>query len=234
MQRNPKAYIRIRGKAFDFKCYLGNGRARVTGGGAEYEAQRRPAADAVTLFTGNALLTMDVPVLFDGWGPPGNRQDIEADVEQIYNLCVGVGRKPPPNFTVTGPIPFSGRRFQMSLPEEMDEPRPILSYNDPFLPDGTLVRQALMLKLIEFNDPTTIKFRKTRIASAKREADLASIVLPSSMNLLEVAARYLNSADDAPFLGRINDIKDLRKKQPKGTRIKLGTAANLNEAIEAR
>jgi hypothetical protein len=225
MQRNPKAYIRIRGRSFDFSCYLGNGRPRITGGGAEYEAQRRPQSDAATIFTGNGLLTVDVPVLFDGWA---ERRDIGPHVDQVTNLCFGRGRNPPPDFIATYPGPGSGGRFQMSLPEELEDPKPIVG------PNGTLFRQALMLKLVEFNDPTSIGFvKRGPVASRKREADVTSIVLKQPMSLLEIAARYLNGPEDAKELGRINDIKDLRKKLPVGTRVKLGTKANLDEAVEA-
>lgn len=228
MARNPKAYIRIRGRSFDFKCYLGNGRPRITGGGAEYEAQRRPQSDAATLFTGNALLTLDVPVLFDGWGAPGDRNDIGPHLDQVYNLCFGRGRKPPPNFIATFPGPGSGNRFQMSLPEELDDPKPIVG------PGGTVFRQALMLKLVEFNDPADLDvLKRGPVASKKKEADLASIVLKQPMSLLEVAAKFLKDAGEAKTLGDLNDIKDLRKKQPVGTRIKLGTEANLFEGVEA-
>jgi hypothetical protein len=229
MARNPKAYIRIRGRSFDFRCYLGNGRPRVTGGGAEYEAQRRPQADSATIFNGNGLLTVDVPVLFDGWGPPGDRNDIGPHLDQVYNLCFGRGRKPPPNFIATYPGPGSGSRFQMSLPEELDDPKPIVG------PGGTVFRQALVLKLVEFNDPSDIDFvKRGPVASKKREADLTSIVLQHPMSLLEVAAKFLNGPGDAKDLGDLNNVKDLRKKLPKGTRVKLGTAANLNYAVEAR
>lgn len=229
MQRNPKAYIRIRGRSFDFRCYLGNGRPRVTGGGAEYEGQRRPSADSATIFTGNGLLTVDVPVLFDGWGPAGRRQDVGPRIDQVTNLCFGRKRKPPPNFIATYPGPGSGTRFQMALPEELDEPKPIIG------PGGTVFRQALMLKLVEFNDPTDIDFiKRGPVASKKKEADLTSIVLKQPMSLLEVAAKYQNGPADAKALGELNDIKDLRKKLPVGTRIKLGTEANLNFAVEAR
>lgn len=228
MQRNPKAYIRIRGRSFDFKVYLGNGRPRVTGGGAEYEAQRRPQADSATVFTGNGLLTVDVPVLLDGWGPPGQRHDIGPQLDQITNLCFGRGRKPPPSFIATYPGRGSGNRFQMALPEELDEPAPIVG------PNGTHFRQALILKLVEFNDPTDIAFiRRGPVASKKQESNLTSIVLDHPMSLLEVAANFLNGPGDAKDLSELNGIKDLRKKLPKGTRIKLGTAANLFEVVEA-
>jgi hypothetical protein len=221
MARNPKAYIRISGSNFDFRCFLGNGPAVVTGGGAEFEGQRRPQSDAATLFTGNGLLTIDVPVLFDGWR---QKRDIEPHVNQVLRLCRGVGRRPPPNFTARGPIPYSGGRFQMSLPE----------WGDGLRHDGTLVRQALTLKLIEYNDPSSVEFRKRGVASAKQEAALASVVLRQPMTLLEVAAKYTGSADNAAALGKLNGIKDLRKKLKVGTRIKLGTEANLSEAIEVR
>jgi hypothetical protein len=218
MQRNPKAYIRIRGATFDFKCYLGNGRPRVTGGGAEYEAQKRPQSDAATLFTGNALITMDVPVLFDGWGPPGDRHDIEPHVNRIYNLCRGSGRKPPPNFIASGPMPFSGTRFQMALPEELDDPKPIVG------PGGTLFRQALVLKLIEFNDPTSIDYRarqKQGIGPAQSIDPPNSIKLDRRESLLEVAARYYSDPAMAYYIGEANGIEDLRKKLPVGTRLKM-------------
>lgn len=217
--RNPKAYIRLRGQGFDFSCYLGNGAAIVTGGGAEFEPLRRPGADAVTLFQGNALLTMDVPILFDAWR---QKRDVEPKVEQVLGLCQGEGRKPPPNFIASGPIPFSGSRFQMTLPEWGDSLRDT---------DGTLVRQALTLKLVEFNDPTAIKWRtapgnglgKSRNGGTTAPPNSNSIVLKQRESLLEVAAAVFGDPGMAGEIGRINDIKDLRKKLPVGTRIKLPT-----------
>lgn len=221
MQRNDKAYIRIRGNGFDFRCYLGNGRPRPTGGGAEYEGLRRPQSDAATLFQGNALMTMDVPVLFDGWGPPGKRNDIGPHVDQIVGLCFGEGRNPPPNFIASGPFPFSGTRFQMALPEYVeDSPAPIVGEN------GTLFRQALILKLIEYNDPTAIRYKGAGASIGKSRnggttAPPSSIVLRQSESLLQVAAAVFGDPGEAAAIGRVNGIKDLRKKLPVGTRLKL-------------
>lgn len=217
MQRNPKAYIRLRGQEFDFKCYLGNGRPRITGGGAEFEAQRRPQADAATIFTGNGLLTVDVPILFDGWGSPGDRRDVGPRIDQVYNLCFGQGRKPPPSFIATYPGPGSGTRFQMSLPEELDEPKPIIGAG------GTVFRQALMLKLVEFNDPSSVAWRKRRGAPRMGigQAEPLSVLLSRPESLQQVAARVLGDASEAPAIGQINGVKDIRKKLPAGRRIKL-------------
>lgn len=224
MARNPRAYVRIRGNGFDFKCYLGNGRAKIVGGGAEYEAQRRPQSDAATLFTGNGLLMVDIPVLFDGWGPPGDRNDIGPRVDQIYNLCFGQGRNPPPNFVASGPFPGSGERFQMSLPEELDDPRPIVG------PNGTLFRQALVLKLIEYNDPTAIKYKTKRKKTLGQSNNGGTSAPPSSIklkrpeSLQQVAAAVYGNPDMADEIGRLNGIRDIRKKLPTGTRLKLPVA----------
>jgi hypothetical protein len=219
MERNDKAYIRIRGNGFDFRCYLGNGRPKVSAGGAEYEALRRPQSAAATVFQGNALLALDVPVLFDGWGPSGQRRDIGPRVEQVYGLCFGAGRRPPPNFIATGPFPFSGSRFQMSLPEELDEPRPIVGEG------GTLFRQALMLKLVEYNDPTAIRWKGASETGKSRNggttAPPSSIVLRQSESLLQVAAAVFGDPGEAAAIGRVNGIQDLRKKLKVGTRLKL-------------
>lgn len=221
MARNPKAYITLRGRAFEFSCWLGNGPAVVTGGGAEYEAGRRPRADAVTMFTGNALITLDVPVLFDGWPD----KDIQPRVDQILALCVGKDRRPPPNFKATGPIPFSGERFQMSMPEWGEGNRD---------ERGRLVRQALTLKLIQYSDPSTIAYRKKRLFGRGTTITAPqSIVLRQPMNMLQIAARYFDDPDEAARLGRLNGVADLRKKLPVGRRIKLGVGSDLS-VIEAK
>lgn len=231
MQRNDKAYIRIRGNGFDFRCYLGNGRAKITGGGAEYEALRRPQSDAATVFQGNALLTMDVPVLFDGWGPPGKRNDIGPHVDQILGLCRGAGRNPPPNFIASGPFPYSGSRFQMALPEFVeDDPRPIVGEG------GTLFRQALILKLIEYNDPTAIRYKTVASSGKSRNggttAPPSSLVLKHPESLLQVATAIFGNPGEATLIGLVNGIKDIRKKLPVGTRLKL-PVQGVEEAVEA-
>lgn len=225
---NPKAYIRLRGNNLDLRYYLGNGRPKPTGGGAEYEAGPRPQADAVTLFTGNALLTMDVPILLDG-SRARPRRDVGPQIDRLIRLCFGRGRKPPPNFVATGPFEFSGERFQMSMPEWVDDPMPIVG------PGGTIFRQALVLKLVQYNDPTSIKtVKRGPVAGAKKESQLTSIVLKQPMSLLQIAAKYNGDASYASTLGKLNNVADVRKKLKVGTRVRLGTEANIFHAVEAR
>lgn len=213
---NPNARIRIRGKNFDFSCPLGNGPAIVTGGGAEYEAGRRPQSDAVTLFQGNALLAVDVPVLFDGYR---EKRDVWPQVERVLALCRGVERRPPPDFIATGPIPYSNTRFQMSMPEWGDGLRSR---------SGLLIRQALVLKLVEYNDPTSIRFKKRYkqgLSKDNRVVDAPpSITLNRPTSLLEIAVEFFHNADEATRIGRLNGIDDIRKKLKPGRRIKLGTS----------
>lgn len=221
VERNPKAYIRLRGKAFDISCYLGRGRPRMTGGGAEYEAQRRADADAATVFMGNGLLSIDVPVLFDGWGPPGKRRDVGPRIEQVQNLAFGQDQNPPPSFIATGPMPGSGGRFQMALPEELDDPEPIVGEG------GTVFRQGMMLKLIGFNDPSAIAYKLAPDRGLGKSRNGGTTAPPNSIELtrpetlLQVAAAVYGDPSMAAAIGDINDIKDVRKKLKTGTRLKL-------------
>lgn len=217
MARNPRAYIRLRGRNFDFRCYLGNSPATITGGGAQFEEGRRPQADGVTLFSGNALVTLDVPILFDGW-PDKN---IEPHVDQVLNLCRGQGRKPPPNFIATGPIPYSGMRFNMQMPEDGGA---------LYAEDGTMVRRYLTLKLIEYNDPTSIEYRRQRFGHGPTITQPSSIVLDHPMTLLQIASQYFGDPGEATRIGKLNGIADVRKKLKAGTRIKLGLGSELSVA----
>jgi hypothetical protein len=232
MQRNPKAYVRFRGRNFDFSCYMGNGRAKITGGGAEYEALKRPLSDAATVFTGNGLLTLDVPVLFDGWGPPGIRSDVGPHIDQVLALCFGEGRLPPPNFIASGPIPGSGKRFQMALPEDLEDPKPITGEN------GTRFRLAQVLKLIEFNDPGAIEWKSAPGSGHAGKMAIGpgvptSIVLAQAKTLLQVGAEVYGDPGAAADIGALNGIADLRKKLKAGTRLKLpAEVTNLTGASE--
>lgn len=232
MPLNEKAQIRIHGVNFDFMVPLGEGTPALTAGGAQYEEGKRPKADAVTLFTGNALLKMDVPVLFNVWQQaqqhPENKQiDVWPQVQQVLNLCWGSDRSDPPDFTVSGPVPYSGRRWQMEFPEWG-----VSNKHD----DGRLLRQYLILHLIEFNDASSIDPHKKAgpletagIGNGTKAARAITITSPES--LAEIAARVYNNPSLGIALGRYNNIRDIRRKLPAGFEVLVPSKGELEAEI---
>jgi hypothetical protein len=208
--------IRLRGRKFDFTVPLGSGRVTPTDGGAEFEDGKRPQQTPLSVYDGEKALKLDVPVLLDGY--PNRDQDPKLD--QIEALCFGKDGNRPPDFTATGPFRFSGRRFVMdSLPE----------YGEGNgSPDGRIatVRQALTLKLREFEDADVIKPRRTRGRRGRGNGDggtlaPATITLGHEMTLVQVAARFLEDASRAKEVGKLNGVRDVRKKLPAGRSLKL-------------
>lgn len=227
---NDKAQVRLKGRNFDFSVPLGEGPASIVGGGAEYEEGRRPKAAAVTLFTGNTLLRLEVPVLLDKWQTahqhPESNVDVWDEVQQILNLCSGFDKADPPDFQATGPIPYSGARFVMELPEWGSGLRHR---------DGRLLRQALTLRLLEFNDATTIKVRRAPKGPLEKSPSVgegaaagSATKLKSAESLLEIGARVYGDPGYAYALGRVNNIRDVRRKLPAGEIVLLPSKAELD------
>lgn len=218
--------LTIRGTGFEFDVPLGESPPVVSGGGAIWEEVARPERDALTDFVGNNLIQVTVPVLLDGW-PPGRQpneqpNNIAPHVRRIISLCRGQQGQRPPHFTAEGPFIYSGWEWVMQLPEM----GPSVSW-----PNGMLVRQEMTLRLLEWNDPASIKFRKKD--GKKKQGSGAAAIGPShtapgrvkltrAENLLEVTARYLGEGVfRAKEVGELNNKRDIMKKWPAGTFIYL-------------
>lgn len=202
-----------RGGKFDFAVPLGMGIATPSGGGAVYEETERPQDTAITTFTGNALIRLDVPVLFDSFR--GGKADQMPRIMQILNLARGERDAPPPNFIAKGPIPYSGRRWQMEAPEWSNDPSPIRDA------DGRVLRQGLILKLVEYQDPDQLRFVRQRFKRGTALVAPGHTELTRPESLVEVAARIYDDPSEAKRLGKLNKIHDVRKKLPAGTSLRL-------------
>jgi hypothetical protein len=213
--------IRLHGQTFDFYLLLGGGNPTVSGGGATYEEQPRPGRSALTVYTGDALVKLDVPILLEGWR---ERRDVMPTVEKILSIASG-GTKPgtpPPDFKATGPFPYSGMRFQMELPE----------YGEGWGrsgngPSGTLHRLAMTLKLVQFEDPDTLDVRKRRYHAAVGDASVAGgnvTVTKGGESLLHVSNRVYGDTTHAKEIGDLNGIRDIRKPLKAGTKLNLPPA----------
>lgn len=223
-----EAEIKISGRKFEFTVPLGFGRPTPTGGGSQHEEVARPEDTAMTVFTGNSLIEMAVPVLLDGWGSPGNRQNVGPKIDQIVGLVFGADGNPPPDFRATYPGPFSGLRYRMLMPEWTEEPKPIVGRG------GTVFRQALVLKLLQFESPDNIRFkagtrrppRRPNIRSGglgiDQAAALTAEVQYDGETLQHVSARVYGTPALAKKIGDLNGIRSpLWQGLRKGQRLRL-------------
>lgn len=222
--------ITLKGRGVSMKLALGFGRAMPSAGGPVYGEAARAQRKPLTTYEGSALLRLDVPILLDSTNayqdPNGfnYRQDVWPLVERILALTRPKERGAvPPDFTIKGQIPFSGLRCQMDWPEFLDDE----SKGSPWvLDDGRTIRQALTLKLIEFVDPDPL-----RVGSADTHNEgtgpigpgepVATEIQRQGETLVQVAARVYGTPALAVEIGRLNGIRDIRKKLDKGRRIAL-------------
>jgi hypothetical protein len=208
----PEVRLFSRGK-FDFTVPLGGGPAVLSGGSPNWEEVARSNRVAMTDYRGQTLIRVDVPVLLDGWP----HDSVEDEVEQILKLCRGREGQRPPDFTASGPIPYSGTRFVMELPEWGDGLR-----SAPFRGrGGELVRQELTLKLLQFIDPDTVRFRRINRMGVGKGKPVQTTVLHDGETLLRVSTRMYGNPNRAGEIGKLNGINDTRRKLQAGRRLSL-------------
>jgi hypothetical protein len=208
------AAIRLLGDGFDFSLRLGEGAPTVTDGGANWEEVDRPERLSVTDYIGDKLTRISVPVLLDGYV---DNRSVQGEVDAVRSLTRGDdsgGR--PPSFTILGPIPYSGMRCVMEYPEEGEAMR---------TGDGVLVRQELTLKLVEFVDPDSIVVQTAGPASGSKagakKKKKKTITTGAGQTLISIAKKQPGTAKQ---IGQLNGIRDIRKKLPTGTVLRLPTS----------
>lgn len=186
---------------------LGNGPALVTAGGARFEQTERAERKSLSDYQGDDLIEMDVPVFFDGWR---GQIPIEADLWWVTGLAFGHDGKPPPNFRALGPIPHTEKRWVMHPAEWGDGERGA---------SGLLVRQAITLKLLEWEDPSQINLHRSKVEQLHNKP--RTVTLPRPMTCVEIAAHYLQDPHRGKEVAKLNGLHDPTKKLPKGSKVKI-------------
>ena len=82
-----------------FICWLGNDGVKVTGGYGGWDLVDRPRRISLTQWNGRNPLSMDVPILFDGYA---NNNSVEVDCTKLEAMAFNDGFNPPPIVQVTG------------------------------------------------------------------------------------------------------------------------------------
>lgn len=216
---NPDAVIKLKGQGVGqhgvLKIPLGDGPIMPTAGGPTIEELARAGRSALTYVTGSVLLRLDVPIFLDGITKRSPRENVKPELTEILELAAPPHGGPLPDFTAEGPLPYpySGERFIMDWPE--------WGRLIPFPSGEGLLQAELVLKLVQFEDPRSLKPHKRgqgKVGLAPNRA-VGTITLDRPENLVEVAGRYTNDPGEAKTIGKANGIHDLKRKLPKGTRL---------------
>lgn len=185
------------------------------GGWVEYA---RPKAIPFTIWEGGTARKQDISVMIDGFA---TGESVEADVELVKRLGRPPNQKddtPPPVFRVFGPIHESGSRFVLEALEFGAVIR-----DD----DGTILRQELTLKLIEYVDPDEIRLRRKK---AQKKIAFGDPIIEHHSQIYEakkgdtlkkIAAKFYGDASRWKTLSELNNIRDPNKKLTPGQKIKL-------------
>ncbi len=199
----------------DIEVPVGNFGARLVGGLGGYEEIERQDDVNLTDWTGQDALKQDVSILLDGWA----RGD---SVERELNTILKLGRDPngerrPPVFTVDGPVFYPGKAWVLP-PDGIDlaggEIAPIRRRGD-----GELLRQEIVLHLLEFVKPDEVRFRgrkKPQIGVSPNIAVGGTYTTQKGDTLHSIAAHLFRDANEWKELGEKNGISDPSRKLPAG------------------
>jgi len=206
----------------DITLPMGASPAQIVGGLGGWEEVDRQDGIAVSDWSGQSLLKQDISLLLDDY-PAGS-------IERELNTLMKIGRDPngeenvPPVFRVYGPVFYPGKAWV--LPEGGIE----LAEGDIETirrkGDGELQRQEVVLHLMEFRRPDTIrvrgkKKRRHRPATGGTEAPGNTYTTKQGDTLISIAAKLYGDWKRWKEIGDKNDIRDPHRKLPTGRKLRL-------------
>lgn len=204
------AFLHIRGArygiSFSIDLPLGDKAITPTAGGSTWTEEARPERTAMTIFEGNDLVRLDVPVRLDGFEAG---RSIEPELSELLRICRGHDGNPAPDFVASGPLPnnYSGLRYVMEYPDFDQESTVVRS-------DGERIRQLLTCKLVQFVDPDTLK-------PERRQAKTRVVTLSRPMTYVQIASHWLHDPHRGKEVAKLNGDRDPRKKRPKGAKVRI-------------
>lgn len=116
---------------------LGDGSARVSGGGPKVDVIDRPGDDGITVFRGRDPLRLSIPIVFDGFL---RRADVRGEIVKLQAFTAPISGEPP-LITVVGAVPYTDLEWWLDGG---------LDWGDStWGTSGTLLRQAMTVNLVE-------------------------------------------------------------------------------------
>lgn len=202
----------------DLKCLMGDGPATPTGGLGGWQQVPRPDAKSLTEWSGQDTVTQSIPLLINGF-KEGN--SVQGQANDIIALGRNTeGDEVPPVFRIFGAIHFQWLQWVLEEVEWTDE-----VIRDP---DTTLLRQEVVLKVAEFEDPD--QFRSERVRHPFGTSKGGGTNYPGSQYVAHkddtcniIAAKVYGDRTRGKVIADKNNIRDPNKELKPGTIIKLPT-----------
>jgi phage tail protein X len=213
----PQQLIHIVSKEadVDLEILMGEGAATLTGGIGGWETEGRPDAIGVSKWTGGDPITQDIPVLLNGY-IKGN--SIQGQMNELARLGRNTTNdEEPPLFQMFGPINYPQLDWVLESIEWGEVER-----DD----DRSLLRQAAVLKVIEFRDGEDLKVRNRRKGKKKRSnggttAPGSSYTTRKGDTLASIAANLYGDRSVWKKIADKNGLRDPNKELKPGTKLKL-------------
>lgn len=207
--RHPMLRILCEDPKVDIKLEMGDGPATPTAGAAAWETVALENGTAITTRSSSSPFQQDVPVLLDGYA---ERRSVQRQLDALLSL----GGEDAAVFKVFGPIHRPGIRYVLGGEPEFGE-----TIRDN---DGTLLRQRLTLKLMQYVPGRGPRVRKRRGRRGKRglgNARALTYTVSQRETLARITVKLLGDWKRWREIGDKNDIRDPHRLLEPGRVLKL-------------
>lgn len=168
--------------------------------GGRWSVIDRPRQQSFTVWNGDDLYRMDLPILFDGWD---DLDSVEDQVAILNNMRLSKETfQPPPQIDIDGAVPVKGATWVI---ESIDFGQNVIWHED-----GYRLRQDAVVHLLQYVEAETLKI--TPPATAHTYRVKAGDTLKSISKSQYGTSKYWSAIKNA------NNIRDI-KKLPKTLKI---------------
>lgn len=179
-----------------------------------WETVARDDDVAITQYNGRDPRRESVNLMLDAFHG-GAGATVEGDIALLESLLeVEHKEKRPPVFRVRGGIHLRNRKVVL---ESLDFGETTIRSD----PDDRRIRQEVTLGLLEYVKPDQIEIKRRRKKEKNRYTVKGHITLRQIAAKLKPNASTKEQGDYARRIGRLNGIRDVRKKLKPGTKLKL-------------